>query len=178
MSCVDACAVRRAASVRRCVTVWRTARCTQSSVDFTFLSESDANGQSNVTFASNVATVICARSRPEVRTRSSAVSKTLWMHRRTQRAGTHVGHWTWGGVGWCCGGFTFRTLPPKLPRTVNHTHFQLLATVVWARLVSNSGQQWRLHRLHLTSVPHARLHDARGRSRRSWPSHDATRAAA
>ena len=32
----------------------------------------------------------------------------------------------------------------ELARTVNHTHFQLLVTVVGARVVSNSDQQWRL----------------------------------
>ena len=40
---------------------------------------------------------------------------------------------------------------PELPRTVNHTHFQQLATVVRARVVSNSGQQWRL-RVGYTSL--------------------------
>ena len=42
-------------------------------------------------------------------------------------------------------------LAPELPRTVNHTHFQQLATVVRARVVSNSGQQWRL-RVGYTSL--------------------------
>ena len=37
-----------------------------------------------------------------------------------------------------------RLLSTELARTVNHTHFQLLVTVVRARVITINGQQWRL----------------------------------
>ena len=44
-----------------------------------------------------------------------------------------------------CENSLLETFLAELAPTVNQTHFQLLATVVRARVVSNSGQQWRLH---------------------------------